>query len=271
MYPKIRQQFIEDLQVLSKQYQESEPFPHVVLDNFFTEEILDKVLSNFPNLEGKNKKSTIQFNAETGIKSTSKGEALFNGISKDFMYFLNSETFLLWLQELTGIKEKLISDPYFNGGGFHEIKKDGLLKIHADYNKHPETKLDRRINLLIYLNKDWKEEYGGHVELWSKDMQTCYKKILPLFNRIVIFNTLTNSYHGHPEPLSCPEYMSRKSIALYYFSNGRPLNEVHQEHTTIYKRRPGVKELKSGIKGVLKLFIPPIFLPSTLKKLINTK
>ena len=110
MYPKIRQQFIEDLQVLSKQYQESEPFPHIVLDNFFTEEILDKVLSNFPNLEGKNKKSTIQFNAEAGIKSTSKGEALFNGISKDFMYFLNSETFLLWLQELTGIKEKLISD-----------------------------------------------------------------------------------------------------------------------------------------------------------------
>ena len=271
MHPKIRQEFIEDLQVLSKQYQESEPFPHIVLDNFFNEEILDKVLSNFPNLEGKNKKSTIQFNAEAGIKSTSKGEALFNGISKDFMYFLNSETFLLWLQELTGIKEKLISDPYFNGGGFHEIRRGGLLKIHADYNKHPETKLDRRINLLIYLNKDWKEEYGGHVELWSKDMQTCYKKILPLFNRIVIFNTLTNSYHGHPEPLSCPEYMSRKSIALYYFSNGRPLNEVHQEHTTIYKRRPGVRELKSGIKGVLKLFIPPIFLPSTLKKLINTK
>ena len=271
MHPKIRQEFIEDLQVLSKQYQESEPFPHIVLDNFFNEEILDKVLSNFPNLEEKNKKSTLQFNDKSGIKSASLGEAEFSEISKDFMYFLNSETFLLWLQELTGIKEKLISDPYFNGGGFHEIKKDGLLKIHADYNKHPETKLDRRINLLIYLNKDWKEEYGGHIELWSKDMQTCSKKILPLFNRIVIFNTLTNAYHGHPEPLSCPENISRKSIALYYFSNGRPLNEVHQEHTTIYKRRPGVKELKSGIKSVLKLFIPPIFLPSTLKKLINTK
>ena len=271
MHPKIRQEFIKDLQVLSKQYQESEPFPHIVLDNFFNEEILDKVLSNFPNLEEKNKKSTIQFNDKSGIKSASLGEAEFSEISKDFMYFLNSETFLLWLQELTGIKEKLISDPYFNGGGFHEIKKDGLLKIHADYNKHPETKLDRRINLLIYLNKDWKEKYGGHIELWSKDMQTCSKKILPLFNRIVIFNTLTNSYHGHPEPLSCPEYMSRKSIALYYFSNGRPVNEVHQEHTTIYKRRPGVRELKSSITDALKLFIPPIFLPSTLKKLINTK
>ena len=271
MHPKIRQEFIKDLQVLSKQYQESEPFPHIVLDNFFNEEILDKVLCNFPNLEEKNKKSTIQFNDKSGIKSASLGEAEFSEISKDFMYFLNSETFLLWLQELTGIKEKLISDPYFNGGGFHEIKKDGLLKIHADYNKHPETKLDRRINLLIYLNKDWKEKYGGHIELWSKDMQTCSKKILPLFNRIVIFNTLTNAYHGHPEPLSCPENISRKSIALYYFSNGRPVNEVHQEHTTIYKRRPGVRELKSSITDALKLFIPPIFLPSTLKKLINTK
>ena len=271
MLTKVRKEFIEDLPNLSQRYQSALPFPQIVLDDFFEEEILNQILSEFPDLKAENEKDTIQFKDKTGIKSASKGERLFQESTRELLYFLNSETFLQWLQKLTGIEEKLISDSYFSGGGLHEIKRGGLLKIHSDYNKHPETKLDRRINLLIYLNKEWKEEYGGHVEFWSKDMKECTKKILPIFNRVVIFNTLSNSYHGHPEPLNCPDNISRKSIALYYFSNGRPTEEINEEHTSIYKKRPGSRDLPLNVSDVLKLFVPPIFLPSTLKKWFKTK
>lgn len=110
------------------------------------------------------------------------------------MHFLNSEPFLEFLQILTGIKEPLIGDPYFIGGGQHEIKKGGLLKVPADFNKHQKLDLDRRINLLVYLNKEWKEEYGGNFELWNKDMSKC-KKNLPLFNRIAIFHIMAILIH----------------------------------------------------------------------------
>ena len=78
------------------------------------------------------------------------------------------------------------------GAGQHEIKPGGLLKIHADFNKHNISGLDRRLNVLVYLNKDWKEEYGGHFELWDKDMKHCVKKILPTFNTMAIFSTTSN-------------------------------------------------------------------------------
>jgi hypothetical protein len=143
------------------------------------------------------------------------------------------------------------------------------LKIHADFNKHPKTKLDRRINILIYLNKEWKEEYGGHFELWNKDMTSCERKIKPDFNTLAIFSTSDFSYHGHPNPLLCPETMSRKSIALYYYSNGRPSQDIHsglQDHGTLFKARKNetmdneVKETKTNYRAILKDFIPPIFL-----------
>lgn len=259
--------FFEPLDKYSKQYQSANPFPHIVIDDFFDEYFLNQILVNFPNLkEKKEGNDTKQFNDKTSIKSASRGEELFDENTKRLMYFLNSEEFLIWLQELTGIKEKLIPDPYFEGGGFHEISKGGFLKIHADYNYHPETKLDRRINLLIYLNKDWEDSYGGHLELWSKNMNKCEKKILPIFDRVVIFNTLSDSHHGHPEPLMCPKQMSRKSIALYYFSNGRPKEEIKKSHTTIYKKRPGSEDLKLNIKEMIKLLVPPILLPSTIKR-----
>ena len=102
--------------------------------------------------------------------------------------------------------------------------------------------LDRRVNVLIYLNKNWKEEYGGQLELWDKDMKKCKKKIVPIFNKMVIFSTNDFSNHGHPNPVTCPDNHSRKSIALYYFSKGRPLEEVNKNYLknkTYFKDRLG--------------------------------
>jgi hypothetical protein len=97
--------------------------------------------------------------------------------------------------------------------------------------------LDRRLNLLLYLNKDWKEEYGGHLELWNRDMTQCGAKLLPVLNRVMVFGTTDFTYHGHPDPLKCPEGMTRKSLALYYFTNGRPAEELSGEHSTLFRTR----------------------------------
>jgi len=134
-------------------YQNSAPFPSIYFKNFFNSDMLDKVLSEFPDLS---RSDTIKFDDNAQKKLAGKGESLFGDETLKFMHFLNSEPFLKFIQEMTGIEETLLGDPYFSGGGLHEIKKGGLLKIHADFNKHPLTKLDRRINVLIYLNKNWK-------------------------------------------------------------------------------------------------------------------
>ena len=177
------------------------------------------------------------------------------------LYQLNSSIFISFLEKLTGIPG-IIPDPHFQGGGLHQIEREGFLKIHVDFNKHKEMKVDRRLNLLIYLNKNWKEEYGGHFELWNQDMTVCEKKILPIFNRCVVFSTSDFSYHGHPDPLKYPEEMTRKSLALYYYSNGRPSEEISNNHSTLFKERPGDNLNQKAASGkrssLLHKLLPPI-------------
>ncbi|MEM9679042.1 MAG: 2OG-Fe(II) oxygenase [Bacteroidota bacterium] len=244
-------------------YREGSPFPNIYIDNFFNEAMLDQVLEEFPDMQ---KKPDLKFDTPNEKKLASSGENRFGDTTKSFLHYLNSEPFLKFLSDLTGI-DKLIPDPYFEGAGCHQIMTGGMLKVHADFNKNRFLGLDRRLNLLIYLNKDWKEEYGGHFELWDKEMSKCEKKILPLFNRMAMFSTTTYSYHGHPTPLSCPPDRSRKSIALYYYTNGRPDHEIEEgleNHRTIFKYAEGDGDAaryakKQRFKKTVKLLIPPIF------------
>lgn len=240
-------------------YVNADPFPNAYFDNFFDPVMLKEVLNEFPDLT---KQPDLKFHDVNQVKLASKGEYRFGPKTKEFMHYLNSQPFLEFLTELTGI-ENLIPDPFYDGGGCHQIQPGGMLKIHADFNKHPKTKLDRRLNVLVYLNEDWKEEYGGHFELWDTEMKGSRKKILPLFNRMAIFSTTSNSYHGHPNPLTCPPDRTRKSLALYYYTNGRPKEEIiegAEDHNTIFKYRPEDKaaKTKSTLKQTAKLFIPPI-------------
>ena len=240
-------------------YINAKPFPNITLTNFFEDNFLNKILEEFPNLS-KLQGSQI-YKEKNEIKLSNKDYNKFPNNIKKFIDFLNSEIFLGFLQNLTSIKEKLVSDPLLEGGGLHEIKRGGVLKIHTDFNRHPSLDLDRRINVLIYLNKNWKDSYGGHLEFWNKDVSKCEKKILPSFNTMAIFSTTDFSNHGHPEPLNCPEEMSRKSIALYYFSSGRPQNEIltiSKKNKTYFKSRAGIKndadEKKENFKDFLRSF-----------------
>lgn len=256
----------KDLTEIAKRYKTvysgGNPFPHIYFSDFFDANFLNNVRDEFPDLS---KQDTLRFNNPNEKKFASKGESLMGPRTRELIHFLQSEPFLLFLQELTSIQETLMGDPYLIGGGLHEIKRGGLLKVHADFNKHAKTNLDRRLNILVYLNRDWKEEYGGHFELWDKEMKRAETRILPVFNTMAMFSTTDTSFHGHPDPLTCPENESRKSIALYYYSNGRPTHEIDPNqlnHSTLFKARTGheneVVNTESGIKSKIKLFIPPI-------------
>jgi Rps23 Pro-64 3,4-dihydroxylase Tpa1-like proline 4-hydroxylase len=182
------------------------PFPHIVIDNFLPESLLEQVLEEFPQ---PNKINWQTFNTPAEKKLASASELQMGDFTRFLLYQLNSSVLINFLEKLTGI-EGIIPDPHFVGAGLHQIEKGGFLKLHADFNRYDKLKLDRRLNFLLYLNKDWREEYGGHLELWRTDMSHCQQKILPTFNRCVIFSTTDFSYHGHPEPLNCPEAVTRK-------------------------------------------------------------
>ena len=227
-------------------YIKGNPFPHIILDNIFNEKILSKVLDDFPkNLE----KIGKRFNNTVEKKYSLNKSNMLSIDTNNFINYLNSQSFLNFLQVLTGIKEKLIPDPYLIGGGIHELKKNGHLNIHADFNLHPTMKLDRRLNVLIYLNRNWDKKFGGSLELWDKKMEKCIQKILPVFNRMVVFSTTDYSYHGNPDKVNCPNDNSRKSIAMYYYSNGRPNNEKKLGlHSTIFRKRPDSDEPDGNIE-----------------------
>jgi len=235
----------EDLTSVARKYQSvytgNQPFPNIYFDDFLNSDYLREVLAEFPDLA--RKKDTIYYNNPNENKHAGKGEYDMGPKTLALVHYLNSQPFLEFLQELTGIEETLIPDPYLEGGGFHEIKPGGFLKLHVDFHKHRKMNLDRRLNLLVYLNEDWDESYGGHFELWERDMSRCAVKIAPLFNRAALFSTTGDSWHGHPDPLTCPQDRSRKSLALYYYTNGRPKGELkafeQSRITTTFAERKG--------------------------------
>ena len=219
---------------LAKLYQGALPFPFIVIDDFLPGVIAEAVADDLPDRASRDwtKLPTEDQKGKHVISDESKLPLIIRAL----IHELNSGYFLRFLEKLTGIDE-LIADTKLVGGGVHMVERGGKLSVHVDFSHHPTNGLNRRLNFLLYLNKNWQEEYGGHFELWSRDIKTCEQKILPIFNRCAIFSTSPISYHGHPEPLSCPESMTRNSIALYYFSKGRP-KEEDSEHNTLFKSRP---------------------------------
>lgn len=232
----------------SSAYKSAQPFPHIVIDDFLPEALLNKVLAHFP------KETTgTEVHYEKGYKGLHKRQINPNECDehiREAFSFFNSAPMLQFLESLTSI-EGLIPDPYFSGGGLHETKKGGLLGIHADFRVNKKLHIERRINAIIYLNKNWKTEYGGNLELWDAKMTQCLKQVEPIFNRCVVFNTDHDSNHGHPESLNTPEHISRKSIALYYYTASMKVYDDYAEHRTAYKPRPKDKGIIRTLKKML--------------------
>lgn len=266
----ISKEYIDPIS-LNEIYTEEKPYPHIVLDKFIKDDLLESILDEFPDLSKLDSK--VEFHNQREIKYASIGFKDIKDKALELITFLNSDLFLEYLQTLTGIEETLISDPYLAGGGYHEIKQGGVLKVHADFNKHPGLDLDRRLNLLLYLNHDWNNDWGGSLELYDKNNLTePALSISPNFNRCVIFGTTSHTYHGHPDTLKCPENISRKSIALYYFSTGRPKSEITGEHSTVWVKTKGESFSLwwRGWKNLIVDLTPPLLFRlarNTLKRL----
>lgn len=185
------------LNQLSSKYKQSyasaQPFPHVTIDDIFPNSILQKVNSEHPeSIVGGNgciSGSTECFQqAYENLKSAVDNEERMGTYTRILFSFLKSSIFTKFLQDISGIAD-LIPDPHFRGSGLHFTSTGGNLNIHADFNKYLRYKLHRRVNMFLYLNDDWPEEYGGHLELWSKDMKSCYQRIKPKFGRFVVFSS----------------------------------------------------------------------------------
>jgi len=245
----------------ANEYTQASPYPHAVFDNFFSAPMLREIANEFPEADSGNWQ---KFDNNREKKLASVGEDQLGPNTKRLIHNLNSGTFLSFLEKLTGI-EGLIPDPYLVGGGMHRIQPGGKLSVHVDFNKHADLNLDRRLNVLIYLNEDWEESFGGHFELWNEDVSESIVKILPIFNRMALFSTTDKSWHGHPEPLTCPEDRSRRSIALYYYTVGRDDGvSSDKEHSTIFRERPNetlfddikAADKKAALKETVKKVLP---------------
>lgn len=229
---------------LNSAYNLAEPYPHIVIDDFISEDIakqcyLDMTQYNYWGMDSMQGYAEEDRDAQVNKFFTPWGADSMERMESDMpvvwktIEYLNSRMFINYLEELTGI-QNILPDPTLNGGGCHYIKKGGRLALHTDYGKHPQNGLHRRINLLLYLTPDWNESWGGDLELWKKEPRIHYKSILPLFNRAVIFNTTNDSIHGHPDPLNVPHDGGRYSIAMYYFTEDRPIEEQSNATSAIW-------------------------------------
>jgi hypothetical protein len=230
-------------------YLNADPFPHVVFDDFLPPEVIDSVAAELPPVPPLPSADMSPTTVAEREKTANVAPEFFGPHTTNLLYQLNSSVFLDFLQELTGI-ERLIADTRLDGGGYHLTRRGGRLAIHTDFSHHRTANLRRRLNLILYLNKDWQEDYGGHLELWDKGLKAVRRRILPVANRCVIFNTDRGSPHGQPEPLNCPPDRGRQSLALYFYDNP---TEVVQPIGTRYMMRPSeMNPLKRYAKALLR-------------------
>jgi hypothetical protein len=236
-------------------YRAAKPFPHVVFDGVFDDEVLDAVLAGWPSPDG------VPWIAHDDAlergKRTNGDIGRFSPSAQRVLTEISRPFFLEFLSELTGIGG-LIPDPYFAAAGLFETSEGGYLDIHTDFSINARTGLDRRCNVLIYLNRDWTEANGGQLEFWRARPLRRERSILPIFNRMVIFDTRPTAYHGHPNPVLAPPAGSRRAISAYYFTRGRPFREQFYGAQGVRVAGGGRPSRRARLRAVGKAVTPPI-------------
>jgi hypothetical protein len=255
----------------ASQYRSARPFPHVVLDDFLPSEVVEQCIDELPAPGDE-----LDFYGDQGNsqKYATNDETLMGPMTRQVIAQLNGGVMIRFLEELTGIGG-LVPDPYLAGGGIHLLGDGGFLKVHADFNVHPALKLDRRINLLLYLNPGWEEEWGGNLELWNADVTVCERRVVPVAGRCVIFNTTDIALHGNPQPVRSPDGTPRRSLAFYYYTAGRPREERSAAHSTIYPQtgdratpslRERIRSLRDRSVLVALRWLPPALVDAIRKR-----
>jgi Rps23 Pro-64 3,4-dihydroxylase Tpa1-like proline 4-hydroxylase len=196
---------------------ETSPFKHVVIDNFIKQEYIEQLLQDMDDLT---LDKSYYYGNQTIEKHKFAFKNNFNETLQELFQELNGDEFIALLENKTGITEIIRNNLELNGAGVHKVLNDGFLCMHTDFEGYDDSKygkLDRRLNLLLYMNKDWSEDFFGDLCLYDKTSRSISKKISPILNRCVIFFTPGN-IHGHPKPLRLPDKKTRQSITTYYYT-----------------------------------------------------
>jgi hypothetical protein len=240
----------ENIAKMSEDFNSAKPYRHLVIDNFLDADTADFMFNHFPKEDVFNKK----YKGVNEFKAEGSNFEDFPEVFTQMREELHSKEWCEIMGKITGMDE-LFSVPDALGGGLHQGGDGSFLDIHIDFNIHADRGIHRRINLLIFFNKDWKEEYGGHTELWNADMTNLDKKVFPAMNRCLIFETNEISYHGY-DKIKVPENVTRKSFYAYYYTALR--EDAAKYHDTVFKARPtdsAVKKALTPIKEGAKNFI----------------
>jgi len=229
----------------------SNPFPSICIDGFLSSDIASAISQSYPKFNHAQDVG-LEFkkvNEKKKVQITDPDN--FPGPVADLVAALSSKEFITNLEEVSGISG-LIWDNNFVGGGMHLTGNAGHLDVHVDFNFEENTKLYRRLNLLIYLNQNWEDSWGGHLELWDEQVKDCFMRAAPVLNRCVIFATSDKSYHG-VTAVQCPSDITRNSFAVYYYTKIPPDDWVGDKHSTIFKARPDEKLKKYLLMPAEKL------------------
>ncbi|MCS6822278.1 MAG: 2OG-Fe(II) oxygenase [Microscillaceae bacterium] len=235
---------------LKTQFQLAKPYKHIVLDNFLREDFANLLHDNFPSIDKLNK----HYKGLNEQKSEGSNFQDFHPVFTELRQnLLMQKEFWQYISQIISIDDLFITDDKL-GTGLHQGANGSFLDIHIDFNIHIEKNVHRRANMLIYLNKDWKPEYGGDLEMWNADMTKCEKKVAPIFNRMVLFETNEISYHGYSK-IHVPEGVTRKSIYSYFYTTSR--QDAVGYHDTVFKPKPEdsmFKKVGTNVKETLKNF-----------------
>ncbi len=225
-----------NLEALRRQWSSARPYPHVIIEDFLEPAAADRIAGAYPTFD-QARKDGFAFNAVNEQRKVQVTDsAKFPEPVRALNDAISSGGFRSDLEKITGIPG-LLADEQLAGGGMHLTGSGGRLDVHVDFNRIEDRGLFRRLNILVYLNPVWKEEWGGHIELWDREVKTCLQRCVPALNRCLIFETSDSSYHG-VAPITAPQGMVRQSFAGYYYTREAPANWNGQTHSTIFKARP---------------------------------
>jgi Rps23 Pro-64 3,4-dihydroxylase Tpa1-like proline 4-hydroxylase len=236
-------------------YRDAKPFPHVIMDNLFSEALLDSLLVEMSRMGRDRWKNIEQDTRERTLRMRSAAE--MGAAGDQLLSIVHAAAFLYFLSEITGVPQ-LLPDPYLQGAGYALMRRSDYFNVHSDRNVAYETGLVRRLAMIVFLNKSWSPEYYGELELWSHDAKHCDVSIAPLYNRTVLFEVANPNFHGVPTPLACPADRMRQSFILYYHTAASNDGLELKPHTSIFAPRLYGTN-RATLKSVVRDIVPPFF------------
>jgi Rps23 Pro-64 3,4-dihydroxylase Tpa1-like proline 4-hydroxylase len=218
---------------LNEHYRAGDPFPNIVLDNFFDEWLINQVADELEVIEAA---ALCREDLPDQVQKLFQGDLtkLPPATATALRYF-NSPQACTYFAELTGIPN-LLPDPSYIGGGVHITLPGGHLGVHADFNLHPVMQLHRRVNALLFLNREWQQDWGGQFEMWPTDLSEARRTVDPILNRLAVFSVTDKAFHGVPRTVACPPGRRRLSLALYYYTKERPEEEKGPFHGALFQQ-----------------------------------